>query len=132
VLLCERQLAEGGPYRRSSRHPQGWTEPSATIVQSALAVGGWTDAVLLWNLVPTHPAGPAPHSNRRPRSAELEAGAAVLDRLLSAVRPRHVVAIGGLAAAALGDGVPRVRHPANGGATACRRQLADLLSEWLG
>jgi len=132
VLLCERQLAAGGPYRRSSRHPRGWSEPSATIVQSALAAGAWTESVLLWNLVPTHPAGADPHSNRRPTRAELDAGAGVLRRLLDTVRPRHVVAIGRLAGAALGDGVPVVRHPANGGATACRAGLGALLSEWLG
>ncbi|HEX3606178.1 MAG TPA: uracil-DNA glycosylase [Candidatus Dormibacteraeota bacterium] len=132
VLLCERQLVEGGPYRRSSRHPLGWSEPSATIVQSALAAGGWTDSVLLWNLVPTHPAGPVPHSNRSPSRAERVAGGAVLRRLLECIRPRHVVAIGRLAAAELGEGVPVVRHPANGGATLCRAGLAGLLSEWLG
>ncbi|HEY2702851.1 MAG TPA: uracil-DNA glycosylase [Candidatus Dormibacteraeota bacterium] len=132
VLLCERQLVEGGPYRRSSRHPRGWSEPSATIVQSALAAGGWTGSVLLWNLVPTHPAGAVPHSNRRPTRAELEAGAAFLRRLLDRVRPAHVVAIGRLAAAALGDDVPCVRHPANGGATACRAGLGALLGDWLG
>lgn len=132
VLVSERQLVEGGPYRRSSRHPRGWSEPSATIVQSALAAGGWTDSVLLWNLVPTHPAGGGAHSNRRPTRAEMEAGAGILRSLLGIVRPRHVVAIGRLAAAALGDGVPCVRHPANGGATACRTGLGALLSEWLG
>lgn len=131
VLLCERQLAEDGPYRRSSCHPRGWSEPSATIVQSALAAGGWSGEVLLWNVVPTHPAGATPHSNRPPRRAELDAGTALLRRLIDTVRPRHVVAIGRLAAAALGDGVPVVRHPANGGATACRRGLRTLLSEWL-
>jgi len=130
VLLSERQLAGVGPYRRSSTHPLGWSEPSATIVQSALREGGWTDAVLLWNLVPTHPAGAHPHSNRAPRRAEVEAGMALLDRLLDIVRPRHVVAIGRLSAAALG-GVPAVRHPAHGGATVCRRELGELLSGWL-
>jgi hypothetical protein len=132
VLVSERQLVVGGPYRRSSRHPRGWSEPSATIVQSALAAGGWTDCVLLWNLVPTHPAGAGPHSNRSPARAEREAGAAILQRLLDIVRPRHVVAIGRLAAAELGAAVPCVRHPANGGATACRAGLAALLGEWLG
>jgi uracil-DNA glycosylase len=88
--------------------------------------------VLLWNLVPTHPAGPVPHSNRRPSRDELEAGAGFLRRLLDGVRPAHVVAIGRLAAAALGEDVPCVRHPANGGATACRAGLGALLEEWLG
>jgi Uracil DNA glycosylase superfamily len=132
VLLCERQLGPDGPYRRSSRHPLGWSEPSATIVQSALAAGGWEGSVLLWNLVPTHPLGPVAHSNRRPTRAEIDGGVAFARRLLDTVRPRHVVAIGRLAAAALGDGVPCVRHPANGGATACRRQLGELLTGWLG
>lgn len=131
VLLCERQLAGDGPYRRSSLHPRGWSEPSATIVQSALAAGGWTGEVLLWNAVPTHPAGAVAHSNRSPSRAELDAGAGFLHRLLDAVGPRHVVAIGRMAAAVLGDGVPVVRHPANGGATACRHGLRTLLSDWL-
>jgi uracil-DNA glycosylase len=123
---------EGGPYRRSSRHPRGWSEPSATIVQSALAAGGWTGSVLLWNLVPTHPAGAGPHSNRSPTRAEAAAGAVFLQRLLDIVRPRHVVAIGRFAASALGEDVPCVRHPANAGATACRAGLASLLGGWLG
>jgi hypothetical protein len=132
VLLCERQFADGGPYRRSSRHPKGWTEPSATIVQSALAAGGWTNSVLLWNLVPTHPAGADPHSNRAPTRAEVEAGAVFLWRLLGIVRPRHLVAIGRFAASALGEDVPCVRHPANAGAAAFRTGLAAVLGEWLG
>jgi hypothetical protein len=131
VLLCERQFVDDGPYRRSSSHPRGWSEPSATIVQSALAAGGWTGDVLLWNAVPTHPAGATAHSNRTPTRAELDAGAGFLHRLLEAVRPGHVVAIGRMAAAVLGDGIPVVRHPANGGATACRQGLGALLGEWL-
>jgi hypothetical protein len=132
VLVSERQLGEDGPYRRSSRHPLGWSELSATVVQSVLVAGGWADSVLLWNLVPTHPAGPVAHSNRQPTRAEVQAGLLFVRRLLDIVEPRHVVAVGRLAATALGDEVPCVRHPANGGATPCRRQLGELLARWLG
>jgi hypothetical protein len=37
-LYCERQIDEAAtPLRRTSRHPLGWCEPSATVVQSAIA-----------------------------------------------------------------------------------------------
>jgi uracil DNA glycosylase superfamily protein len=134
-LFSERMIDEAGsPYRRTSNHPHGFAEPSASIVQGVLREGGWADNVLLWNVVPTHPAGPTPHSNRPPRSAEIAAGGELLVRLLDVLRPRHVAAIGRTAAAALPSGLSaaEVRHPAQSGASLCRRQLRALLAEWLG
>jgi hypothetical protein len=131
-LLCERQIDEAAtPLRRSSRNPQGWSEPSATVVQDAIAP--WADSVLLWNLVPTHPrrAG-VPHSNRAPTAAELRGGAEWLRRLLEMVHPEFIGAIGRHAAAELGAGVPMVRHPSHGGARLSRARLSELLTQWLG
>src|SRR5215472_15195653 len=50
-LLSERQLAAAGPYGRTSTHPRGWAEPSATIVRGLLREGGWEESVLVWNVV---------------------------------------------------------------------------------
>ncbi|MGA8015943.1 MAG: uracil-DNA glycosylase [Candidatus Dormiibacterota bacterium] len=135
LCLCsERQLISGfagiGHYRCSSRHPRGWSEPSATVVQGVLRQEGWSDQVLLVNVVPTHPAGAEPHTNRRPSGAEIALGAAHLRRLLDIIAPRHLAAIGRIAGAVAGD-VPMVRHPAHGGALLCREQLGTLLGGWL-
>jgi uracil-DNA glycosylase len=135
LCLCsERQLISGfagiGHYRCSSRHPRGWSEPSATVVQGVLRDGGWSDRVLMLNVVPTHPAGAGPHTNRRPSRLEIGLGAAHLRRLLDIVAPHHLAAIGRIAGAVVGD-VPLVRHPAHGGATLCRAQLGTLLGDWL-
>lgn len=134
-LFSERMIDEAAtPYRRTSNHPRGFAEPSASIVQGVLRKGGWADDVLLWNVVPTHPAGRTPHSNRPPRRAEITAGRELLIVLLEVLRPRQVVAIGRTAAAALPSGLSasEVRHPAQSGATLCRRQLSAFLDEWLG
>jgi hypothetical protein len=130
-LYCERQIDESNtPLRRTSRYPRGWSEPSATIVQRAIAP--WADRVVLWNLVPTHPRRDAvAHTNRPPVRAELLEGERWTRRLIDVLQPQHVVAIGRLAAAALTSDIPAVRHPAHGGATACTRQLRALLQQWL-
>jgi hypothetical protein len=134
-LLSERLIDESrDAYRRTSTQPGGFAEASATIIQGVLREGGWADAVLLWNVVPTHPAAASPHSNRAPRRGEIAAGRAVLLRLLDVVQPRHVVAIGRIAAAAIPPEVAatQVRHPAQGGASLCHRQLSSQLGAWLG
>jgi len=130
-LYSERQIDEATtPLRRTSRHPGGWSEPSATIVQRAIAP--WADRVVLWNLVPTHPRrDDMPHTNRAPRRDELVEGARWTRRLADLLEPAHIGAIGRLAAAALSDDVPAVRHPAHGGATASTQQLRTLLQQWL-
>lgn len=77
------------------------------------------EPVFLWNLFPLHPHPDGePLGNRAHTAAERRVGQAFLSALLSALRPRMVVAIGGDAAAALaGMAVPhvRVRHPSYGG-----------------
>jgi hypothetical protein len=122
-------LAWGGPYCTTSLLPQGWAEPSATIVHRALGKLGAESRVILWNAVPAHPHRPEEScSNRPPSPAEIEEGHEHLERLLELVRPRLVVAVGRVAQSLLGAGAAYVRHPANGGAIAFRQGLDALLA----
>src|SRR5947208_11413571 len=80
-FTSERQLTGAGP-----------AEATATIVQRVLAELGLEAAVLLWNLVPTHPHRPGePRSNRRPTADEVRAGRPFLEEL---ARGRTPVAVG--------------------------------------
>jgi uracil-DNA glycosylase len=111
-LTSERQLTGSGP-----------AEATATIVHRVLAELGLTDAVLLWNVVPTHPFRLGhPRSNRPPTRAEVAAALPFLERLAAG---RRIVAVGRLAEAAVGG--PYVRHPSHGGAADFRAGLATVL-----
>jgi hypothetical protein len=79
------------------------------------------EEVLCWNVVPTHPGTET--TNRRPTSAEVEAGLPFAREL---ARGRRVLACGRLAEAALG--APYVRHPSHGGAAAFRATLRQCLA----
>ena len=131
-LFSERQFGADEPgLRCSSSHPGGWSEPSATVVQSAIAP--WKFDVVLWNLVPTHPRrGDDPHTNRTPTRAEMRAGEPFTRALIDVLQPRHLGAIGRVASHALGRDVPMIRHPSHGGAVIARDSLRTLLSAWLG
>lgn len=104
-FTSERQLTGNGP-----------GEATATVVHRVLESLGLADSTLLWNVVPTHPGTAT--SNRAPTPAEVAAGAAFARELM---RGRRVLAVGRVAAAALG--APYVRHPARGGASAFERDL---------
>jgi hypothetical protein len=82
---------------------------------------GLTDAVLLWNVVPTHPGTAT--ANRPPTRREVEAGVPFAREL---ARGRRVLAVGRIAEAALD--APYVRHPSHGGATRFRETLGAWLS----
>src|SRR5690242_6417166 len=60
-FTSERQLTGRGP-----------AEATATLVHRVLAELGLADAVLLWNVVPTHPGTAS--TNRAPTRREVEAG----------------------------------------------------------
>src|SRR2546423_171166 len=114
-------LRWGDPFRRSSRRPRPWREPSGTIVHGVLAELDAERRVILWNTVPTHPYLPnEPLSNRRPTRAEMVAGAAYAERLIDIWRPRLLIGVGRIAAEVLGGRSVYVRHPAQSGATAFR------------
>ena len=104
-FTSERQLTGSGP-----------AESTATMVQAVLTELGLTDRVLLWNVVPTHPGTET--TNRRPSRREVEEGVVFAREL---ARGRLVVAIGRVAADALGAGY--VRHPSHGGLASFRQGL---------
>ena len=132
AFTAERTLMNWGePFEATSLRPEGWAEQSGTIVHGTLATLGIAPETVLWNVVPAHPHRPGnPLSNRTPAIGELRAGAEVLGDLIDRLQPRATIAVGRSAERALGElGVPchgSVRHPANGGATAFRRGLAEL------
>ncbi|HTZ07332.1 MAG TPA: uracil-DNA glycosylase [Gaiellaceae bacterium] len=109
-FTSERQLTGAGP-----------AEASATIVHRVLAELGIEDDVLLWNVVPTHPGTET--TNRRPTRSEIEAASPFLREVTG---NRTAIAVGRIAAAALGD-APCVRHPSHGGAVAFARGLERTL-----
>jgi uracil-DNA glycosylase len=122
AFTSERDLLRwGAPFQLTSDRPQGWSEPSGTIVHRVLDELGAERDVVLWNTVPTHPHAPGkPLSNRRPTAVEIGEGSLYLRRVLDIVRPRLVLAVGRVPQAALAtlgvDAVP-LRHPSHGGAT---------------
>lgn len=124
--------------QRTSRpeiRPQGFTEPTATIVWGFLAERGINPRrVVLWNAFPWHPYQPVKGllSNRTPKDDELSAGHEILLRLLALGNFNRVVAIGEKSSAqleTLGVKADKVRHPANGGAGKFRNQMLQLLQE---
>jgi uracil-DNA glycosylase family 4 len=98
---------------------QGQAEATATVVHRVLEELGLAERVLLWNVVPTHPG--TPRSNRRPTRGEVEAG---LSFALELARGRRIVAVGRVAAAALG--AVYVRHPSHGGTSDFRLGLLQF------
>jgi hypothetical protein len=121
-------LRWGDPYRRSSRRPRPWKEPSGTIVHGLLDELGTERRVVLWNTVPTHPHLPGqPLSNRRPTREEIAAGRVLVERLLDILRPRVLVGVGRIACAAIPE-ARYVRHPAQSGATAFRAGMRQILT----
>jgi hypothetical protein len=109
-LTSERQLTGAGP-----------AEATATIVHRALHETELVDDVVLWNVVPTHPHMVGnPCSNRPPTRAEVRAARPYLETLSAG---RFPIPVGRLAGAALG--LPPLRHPSHGGASAFRRGLIE-------
>jgi hypothetical protein len=126
-------LRWGHPYRRSSRRPRPWKEPSGTIVHGVLEDMGAERRVILWNTVPTHPhLADQPLSNRRPTRPEVAAGLTYVQRLIDIVQPRLLVGVGRIAAETLGSRAVYVRHPAQSGATAFRAGMRALLGQLAG
>jgi len=129
AFTSERDLQRWGAPYRTTCAARTWSEPSGTIVHKVLAELGAEHRVILWNTVPTHPHRPGePLSNRRPTTAEVEAGAPLAMRLVELVRPRTVVAVGRIAESVLPAGTAYVRHPANAGGPAFREGMRAILA----
>jgi len=118
---------------KSEKWPDGFSEPTATIVWGALLrLGLKPDQFVLWNAFPWHSF--EPHrgmlSNRTPNKSEGSAGLPVLKAFLELFPCEQVVALGKIAATQLEKldvDAHYVRHPASGGAKLFRQQIAALV-----
>ena len=129
------QILSGTKPRRTSKPsvcPNGFSEPTATIVWGALLkIGVLPDEFVLWNAFPWHSFDPRRGllSNRMPNKFERAAGLPVLKAFLELFPCDQVVALGKIAAAQLetiGVNAHCVRHPASGGAKLFRSQIAAV------
>jgi hypothetical protein len=128
------QIVAGITPRRASKpekYPDGFSEPTATIVWGALLkIGLLPDEFVLWNAFPWHSFDPRRGllSNRMPNKSEQLSGRPVLKAFLELFPCDQVVALGKIAAAqleAIGVKAHCVRHPASGGAKLFRQQITE-------
>ncbi|MBO0695348.1 MAG: uracil-DNA glycosylase [Verrucomicrobia bacterium] len=125
------------PRRTSKREhcPDGFSEPTATIVWSSLLGLGLTpEQFVLWNAFPWHSFDPrrGKLSNRMPTKKEQSAGLSVLKTFLDLFSCDEIVALGNVAASQLEKlnvESHRVRHPASGGAKLFRQQIGKIVTK---
>jgi uracil-DNA glycosylase len=138
LLRKQRHIVAGIKPRRTSKPsvcPDGFTEPTATIVWGALLkIGVPPDEFVLWNAFPWHSFDPRRGmlSNRMPNKSEQAAGLTVLKAFLELFSCDQVVALGKIAAAQLEHlnvNAHCVRHPASGGAKLFREQIATIVNK---
>ena len=131
------QILSGFRPRRTSKSslcPDGFSEPTATIVWGALLkIGVLPDEFVLWNAFPWHSFDPHRGllSNRMPNKSEELCGRFVLKAFLALFPCEQIVALGKIAAAQfeqLGVNAHCVRHPASGGARLFREQITEILT----
>jgi hypothetical protein len=139
-MLLRKQpvIVAGVKPRRTSKPsvcPDGFSEPTATIVWGALLkFGVLPDEFVLWNAFPWHSFDPRRGllSNRMPNKFERAAGLPVLKAFLGLFPWNQVVALGKIAAAQLeqlGVNAHCTRHPASGGAKLFRQQIAKIVNK---
>ena len=115
--------------------PDGFSEPTATIVWGALLkIGVVPDEFVLWNAFPWHSFDPRRGmlSNRMPKKSEQAAGLPVLNAFLELFPCDQVFALGKIAAAQLEEfnvNAHCIRHPASGGARLFRTQIAEIVNK---
>jgi uracil-DNA glycosylase len=137
LLRNEQQILARVKPRRTSKPsicPNGFSEPTATIVWGALLrLGVLPNEFVLWNAFPWHSFDPqrAVLSNRMPNKSEQLSGRAVLKDFFELFPCDQVVALGKIAGAQLDQfalNAHCVRHPASGGAKRFREQIARIVS----
>src|SRR5947207_6021192 len=137
LLRKQGHIVAGIKPRRTSKPsvcPDGFSEPTATIVWGALLkIGVRPNEFVLWNAFPWHSFDPRRGllSNRMPNKSERAAGLPVLKAFLKLFPCDRVVALGKIAAAQLEElnvNAHCVRHPASGGARLFREQIADVVN----
>ena len=115
--------------------PEGFSEPTATIVWSTLLrLGLKPEQLVLWNAFPWYSfdSRRGMLSNRMPNKSERASGLTVLKAFLELFPCDQVVALGKIAAAQLeqlGVNAHCVRHPASGGAKLFREQIAKVVNK---
>jgi len=136
LLRKQRHIVAGIKPRRTSKAsgcPDGFSEPTATIVWGALLkTGVLQDQFVLWNAFPWHSFDPhrGRLSNRMPNKSEQISGRPVLKAFLELFPCEQIVALGKIAGAQLeqlGVNAHCVRHPASGGAKLFRQQIARIV-----
>ncbi len=130
------QIISGIKPRRTSKSnlcPEGFSEPTATIVWGTLLkIGVLPEEFVLWNAFPWHSFDPFRGllSNRMPNKSEQLSGRPLLKAFIELFACDQIVALGKIAAAQLeqlGVKADRVRHPASGGAKLFRQQIAKIV-----
>jgi hypothetical protein len=129
--------AGAGPRRTSKpkKRPDGFSEPTATIVWSTLLKRGLKpEQFVLWNAFPWHSfdSRSGMLSNRMPNKSERSVGLTVLKAFLNLFPCDEIVALGNVAASQLQEmniKSHHVRHPASGGARLFRQQIGKFVSE---
>jgi uracil-DNA glycosylase len=125
--------------RRTSKReqcPDGFSEPTATIVWSSLLrLGLKPEEFVLWNAFPWHSFDPRRGllSNRMPNKSEQATGLSVLHAFLNLFPCEEIVALGNVAASQLKElnvESHRVRHPASGGARLFRHQIERIVEKF--
>jgi len=136
LLRKQQNIVAGSKPRRTSKPsvcPNGFSEPTATIVWGALLkIGVLPDEFVLWNAFPWHSFDPRRGrlSNRTPNKSEQFSGRPVLKAFLELFPCEQIVALGKIAAAQLeqlGANALCIRHPASGGAKLFRQQIAKIV-----
>jgi hypothetical protein len=124
--------------RRTSKpekYPDGFSEPTATIVWGTLLrLGIKPEQFVLWNAFPWHSfdSRRGVLSNRMPNKSERAAGLTVLKPFLELFSCDQVVALGKIAATQLEElnvNAHCVRHPASGGAKLFRQQITKIVNK---
>jgi uracil-DNA glycosylase len=138
LLRKQADIVAGIKPRRTSKPnvcPDGFSEPTATIVWGALLkMGVLPDEFVLWNAFPWHSFDPRRGllSNRTPNKSEQLSGRPALKAFLELFPCEQIVALGKIAAAQLKDlnvSAHYVRHPASGGAKRFRHQIAKVVNK---
>jgi len=132
------EVCPGIELRRTSKAqkcPDGFSEPTATIVwTSLLRLGLKPEQFVLWNAFPWHSFDQrcGMLSNRMPARKERAAGLSVLKTFLDLFPCEEIVALGNVAASQLKElnvESHRVRHPASGGAKLFRQQIGKIVKQ---
>ena len=120
---------------KSEQCPDGFSEPTATIVWSTLLrLGLKPEEFVLWNAFPWHSFNPRRGmlSNRMPKKSERSAGLSALKGFLDLFPCEEIIALGNVAASQLKElnvESHRVRHPASGGARLFRKGIGTVVKE---